>query len=115
MPNDASSVADFTNSGNCEPPRLAVAPVARQEHEARGRDAVIGEYLLRERLVARDHHPARVAARVGQTHQLEERDHVLVVGNDALELLEQVEGDVWLPVGDRRTKLREVVAESRGS
>ena len=95
-----------------EAPRLAVAPVARQQREARGRDAVVGQDLLRQHLVARDHHAARIAARVGQLHQLEERHHVLVVGDDALEFLEQVERDVRLPVGDRVAQVRQVVAHA---
>ena len=111
MPSDASSVADFTNSGN-EPARHAVAALARQQHELRRRDAVVGEDLLRQRLVAREHHAARIAAGVGLPHQLEERDDVLVVGDDALELLEQVEDDVGLPVGDRAAQLGEVVAHA---
>ena len=68
---------------------------------ARGGNAVVSENLLRQHLVARDHHAARVAAGVRQAHQLEECDDVGVVGDDALEFLEQVERDVGLQIGER--------------
>ena len=114
MPSDASSVTDFTNSGNLSLRGSAVALALADHGEARRRDAVIGEDLLRQRLVARNHHAARIAAGVRQLHQLEERDHVLVVSDDALEFLEQVESHLGLPVGDHRAQLGEIVAQAQG-
>ena len=75
---------------------------------------MIGKDLLGQRLVARDHHAARIAAGVRQLHQFEERDHVLVVSDDALEFLEQVESHVGLPVGDHGAQLGEIVAQAQG-
>ena len=100
MPSEASSVADFTNSGKRSalgnPDRAAAA-----EHgELRRRDTVVGEHLLRQHLVARKHHAARIAAGVRLAQQLEPGDDVLVVGDDAVEFLEQVEADLRLPVRD---------------
>ena len=67
------------------------------------------QQLLAQRLVARQQQAARIAAGVGLAQQLEERHHVLIVGDDAVELLEQIEDDVGLPVGDRAAQLGQAV------
>ena len=79
MPIDASWVSDFTISGKLQPlrpprPRGRRGTTAKSGH----RDAVVGEHLLRQRLVARQHQAARVAAGVGHAQQLEVADDVLV-------------------------------------
>ena len=44
--------------------------------------------------------------------KFEERDDVLIVGHDAVELLEQVEDDVRLPLHDRAAQVHEVVVHA---
>jgi hypothetical protein len=63
---------------------------------------VIGEELLRQRLVPGQEQPARIAARVGQLQQLEVADDVLIEDRDVVEPFEEVEGDLRLPLGGRR-------------
>ncbi len=72
---------------------LAAGP---HDREVRHRHAVVGEQLLRQRLVARQDQAARVAAGVGQAQQLQVADDVLIEGGDAGERLQQVEDDVRL-------------------
>jgi hypothetical protein len=100
MPSDASSVKDFTISGN-EAPRAPDRAPEGEDCEVRARNPVVGEDLLGERLVAAQHEAARVAARVGDAQELEIRHHVLIVRRQAVELLEEIEGDVRLPLLDR--------------
>jgi hypothetical protein len=57
---------------------------------------MVGQQLLRERLVAGEDQPARVAAGVPEAQQLEVADDVLVEGRDAGKRLHQVEDDVRL-------------------
>ena len=109
MPSEASSTVDFTNSGKRSLRGTCRRAPRRNTANCGVGDAVEGEQLLAERLVARQQQAARVAAGVGLAHELEERHHVLVVGDDAVELLEQVEDDVGLPVGDRAAQLGEAV------
>ena len=92
--------------------RLPKALPDREQLEARRRDAMRGEHLLGEHLVARDHHAARVAAGIGLAHQLEVGDHVVVVGDDAVELLEQVEDDVRAPIAHGLAQFRQAVADA---
>ena len=87
---------------------------AREHHELRRGHAVIGQQLLRQDLVARQQHAARIAAGVRLMHQLEKRDDMLIVGDDAVEFLQQVEYDVGLPVGDGAAQLGQAVAQSQG-
>src|SRR2546427_9631242 len=42
---------------------------------------------------SRQQQAARIAARVRLAHEFQERHHVLIVGDDAVELLQQVEED----------------------
>src|SRR6185312_4513240 len=67
------------------------------------------EELLAKRLVARQQQPTRITARIGLAHQLEERHDMLIVRDDPVELLEQIENDVGLPVGNGRAQLGEAV------
>ncbi len=61
---------------------------------------MIRQKLLGQILAARQHEPARVAARVGGAKQLEIAGDVLVVDGLAMELLEQIEDDVGFPALD---------------
>jgi hypothetical protein len=88
------------------------ALVAPQYGETGRGNAMVGKDLLRQRLVAGDHESAGIAARIRLSHQLEERDDVLVVAHDALEFLQQVERHVGLPVHDRAAQVSQVVAEA---
>jgi hypothetical protein len=82
------------------------------DFEFRDGDAVIGEQLLRQRLVPRQQESPRVAARVGQLEQLEVRDDVLVKDRDVIEPFEQVEGDVRLPLGREPADFSQVVVDA---
>ena len=63
------------------------------------------QQLLAQHLVARQQQAARIAAGVGRAHQLEEGHHVLIVGDDAVEFLEQIEHHLRLPLDQRRAQL----------
>ena len=115
MPSEASSTVDFTNSGKRSLRRHVEARAAAKHGELRGGDAVILQQLLGQRLVARQQQSARVAAGVGLAHQLEERHHVLIVGDDAVELLQQIEDDVRFPVGDGAAQLRQAVEHAEAA
>ena len=74
---------------------LAAAP----EHgEFRHGDPVVRHQLLRQRLVARQQEPARVAPGVRHAQQLEIADDVLVEEVDVVERLEEVEDNRRLPL-----------------
>ncbi len=72
---------------------------ARTKHVELGHmDAVIRQELFRQRLVAREQQAARIASGVRHLQQLEVADDVLVEDRHIVERLEQVEGDVGLPL-----------------
>ena len=93
-------------------PQLDAAP---EHRELRRGNAVIRQQLFRQRLVTRQQQAARIAAGVRLAQQLEERDHVLVVGDDAVEFLEQVEDDLRLPLGDDAAQLLETVGDAEAA
>ena len=70
---------------------------------------MVGQQLFAQDLVPRQHQAARVTARIRLAQQLQIRDHVLVVTDDAVEFLEQVEHEVWLAILDRQAKVGEAV------
>ena len=82
-----------------EPARPPHGAAHAEDGELRHRDAVVGQQLLRDALVARQHQAARVAAGVGHAQQLEVADHVLVVDRHVVEVLQQVEDHVRLQLG----------------
>ena len=98
-----------------QPSRHVDALAAPEHRELRRRDAMEGQQLLAQHLVARQQQAARIAAGVGRAHQLEERDHVLVVGDDAVEFLEQVEHHLGLPLEQRRAQLGERIEHAERS
>jgi len=61
---------------------------------------MVDEELLRQRLLARDDHAARVAAGVRDAQELEQAHDVVVEQDVAVKLLEQVEHDVRLELLD---------------
>jgi hypothetical protein len=73
---------------------------------------VVGEQLLRKRLVAREQQAARIAARVRELEQLEVGDDVLIEDGDVIEGFEQVEGDLRFPLGHQPADLAEVVVDA---
>src|SRR6185437_11547202 len=81
----------FDEQRELEPARRAKVRAPAKHGELRRRHAMEREQLFAERLVAREHETARVAARVGLPKQLEKSDDVLVVRDDAVEFLEQIE------------------------
>ncbi len=97
-----------------QPPRQREPRAAPEYRELRRRDAMEGEQLLAQHLVARQQQAARIAAGIGRAHQLEERDHVLVVGDDAVEFLEQVEHHLGLPFHQCGTQLGQRVEHAQG-
>src|SRR5262249_53252849 len=92
--------------------RQSHACTARKHGELRRRDAMVGEQLLAEDLVARQQQAARVAAGVWLPQELEERHYVLVVRDDAVEFLQQVEDDLRLPLQDLGAQFREAVTHT---
>ena len=76
---------------------------------------MIGEDLLGQRLIAGKRQPARVAAGVGLLAQLEIAHDMLVEMADAVELLDEVEGDVRLVRIDGAADGREVVRNADGN
>src|SRR5262249_25627320 len=80
--------------------RAADLAADREDGEGRDGDAVVVHELLRQRLAAGQHEAARVAAGVGNPHQLEIAGDVLVVRGLAVKLLEKIEDSMRLPVLD---------------
>jgi hypothetical protein len=72
-----------------------------EDREAWAADAVEAQDLLGERLVVGQQQAARVDAGVGHVAQLQEAHHMGVVEADALEVQQQVEGDVGFELLDR--------------
>jgi hypothetical protein len=107
MPSEASSVADFHEQRRSQPPRHGDALAAPKHGELRRRNAMKRQQLLAQHLVARQQQAARIAAGIGCAHQLQERDHVLVVGDDAVELLQQIEHQLRLALHQRGTQFRQ--------
>src|SRR5207245_6677636 len=114
IPSDASSTVDLTNSGKrsfrgtwkCAPRGNTANCGVAMRWKARS-------CLLSD--LSREQEPARIAAGVGLAHQLEKGHHVLIVGDDAVEFLEQVEHDVRLPLGDRAAQLRQAVEHAEAA
>ena len=96
MPIDDSCVSDFTMSGKVSRLGRRGLAAARDHREVRHGNAVVVEQLLRQRLVAREEHAARIAAGVGQPQQFEVADDVLIERADFVKRLEQIERDVRL-------------------
>ena len=87
-------------------------PAAAEDFALGHRDAVVGEQLFRQRLVAREQQAARIAAGVGQLQQLQVADDVLVEDRDVVEPLEEIERDVRLPVRRRPADVAQVVVHA---
>jgi len=81
-------VVDFTTGETSLCGARGTWPRAGNE-EQRSWNPVEAQQLLAERLVTRQQQAARIATRVGLAHQLEKRDDVLVIGDDAVEFLQQ--------------------------
>ena len=73
---------------------------------------MIGEQLFRERLVAREDQPARIASGVAKPQQLQIADDVLIEGRDAGKRFHQVEDDVQLEEAGGRTDAGEIVVHA---
>ena len=101
MPTDPSSVSDLTNRGNSRLGGTLHGTALRKDGKGRHLEAVVGENLLGQRLVARQRQPARIAAGICLLAQLEIADDVRVEMADAAELLDQVESDVRFVRVDR--------------
>ena len=70
---------------------------------------MVGEQLLRERLVAREQQAAGIAPGVRELQEFEVAHDVLIEDRDVVEPFEQIEGDVRLPVGGCAAEIAEVV------
>ncbi len=64
---------------------------------------------LRQVLASRQHQATWIATGIGNAHQLEITDDVLIVDDFAVELLEQAESDIRLPAVDFITDGLELV------
>ena len=113
MPSEASSVRGLHEQRKAQLARQLQALAAAEHRELRRGNAVEGEHLLAQRLVARQQQAARIAAGVGLAQHLEEGDDVLVVADDAVELLQQVEDHVRLPVRDGAAQFGEAVEHAQ--
>ena len=100
MPQDESSLRLLTISGSASRAGRLHLAVHRKHREGRHRNPVVVHQRLRQVLAARQHQAARVAAGIGDSHQLEIAHDVLVVDDLAVELLQQREHDVRLPALD---------------
>jgi hypothetical protein len=80
--------------------------------EIRYPDAMVVEDGFRQRLVARQHEPARIASRVRHAQQLEIRDDVVVEGAELVERLHHVEHDIGLPFFHGAPDDLEIVADA---
>ena len=96
-----SSLSALDDQRKSEPRRPLHLAADRKHGELRHRDAVIMQELLRQRLAARDDHAARIASGIRHLQQLEVAHDILVEDHLAVELLQQVEHHVRLPVLDR--------------
>ena len=101
----------FDNEGKGQPRGPLDRPPLRHHHEIRERDAMEREELLGEDFVARQHQPPRVTAGIGHVQQFQIRHDVLVVDRHPIELFEQIEGDVRLPVFDGRAQHAEIALD----
>ena len=113
MPSDASSLTLLTTSGYLSRLVGLTARRMRIDDKLGRQNAVVGQDLLAQRLVVRQHQAARIAAGVRLPQQLQVADDVLVVEGDAVELFEQVEGDVRLPLFDFLADLAQVVRDAQ--
>ena len=89
------------------------ALAATEHRELRGGDAMEGEHLLTQGLVARQQQAARIAAGIGLAQHFQEGDDMLVVADDTVEFLQQVEDDVRLPVGDGAAQFGKTVEHAQ--
>ena len=94
MPTDASSSSGLTISGKRRSLGRCVGRAARADHEVRDADPLVGEHLLGQRLVARQHQPLGRRAGVGHAQHLEHGRHRVVERRLAAEALGEVEDDV---------------------
>ena len=83
-----------------------------KDTELRNLNPVVGQNLLRQRLVAGKEKPSRVAAGIGSALKLQVPDDVRVENRLSVELLEKVEHDVRLESLNRPTERCELVAQA---
>ena len=86
--------------------------VARKDPKSWHLNAVVGQHLLRKRLVAREQKPPGVAPRVRCVLKLQVTDDVSIEDRFSTELLEQVEHHVRLELFDRGAQRRKLVAQT---
>src|SRR5450432_2795854 len=87
-----------------------IAAVA--DHEVRDPDALVGEHLLGERLVPRQHEPFGRRARIGKAQYIEYRRDRVVQRGLAAKAFRQIEDDVGRLGAQARDQLIQVVAEA---
>ena len=114
MPQDESSLSALDDQRQAKTCRTANLAVLREHREGRHRNPMVMHERLRQVLAARQHQAARIAAGIGNAQQFEIADDVLVVDGFAVELLEQVEHDIRLPVLDLVADRLELVCTPSG-
>ncbi len=75
---------------------------------------MIGQDFLGQALVASQHQAARIAAGVGYPQEFKVGHDVLIIDRDPVEFLEEVEGDLRLPLFDRLPNHGQVIAQAQG-
>ena len=73
---------------------------------------MVRQQFLRQRFVACQEQPARIAARIRQFEQLEMTDDVLVEDRHVVESFEKIEGDVRLPLCGSAADIAEVIVDA---
>ena len=112
MPTEASSSSGLTMSGKRRSLGRCDGRAPRADHEVRDADPLVGEHLLGERLVAREHEALGGRARVGHAQHLHHGRDRVVERRLAAEALREVEHDVGGLGAEPPRQLFEVVAKA---
>ena len=112
IPTEASSSSGLTISGKRRSEGRCTGARRATDHEVRDADPLVGEHLLGERLVARQHQPLGRRPGVRQPQHLQHGGDRVVERRLAAEPLRQVEDDVGRLGAQARHQLIDVVAEA---
>src|SRR4029077_14913449 len=103
----------FDQNREVELLRSTDALAARNDHKIRNVDPVVMQNFFRDALVFAERQSGRAAASEGQTLHFEERNDVLIEARVVLELLDQIEKDIWLEAFDFLPDKIDVVENSK--
>ena len=113
MPQEASSLRLLTISGSASRVGRLILRRFGKHREGRHRNPVVVDQRLGQVLAARQHQAARIAAGIGNAHQLEIAHDVLIVDDLALKLLEQAEHHIGFPAVDLFADRLELVVHAK--